>query len=279
MCKHGRALVELGLLAAPIAPAVRPFTPRPSPVPTPTPAPVATPPALELPAPPAEVLAPEPCCDVEEPTACKACVTLGELPTIAAEPPAVAPEVILAPALEVVAPELAEAHCVCSECISPTVGDPAESDTWELGPHINAEEPSAADLEELNAWTAETEARDFLDRSGTLPLAELIDRQANFYRGWGNPHGAMLAEAMECLALQARMTDSNTPGELATRVDELDVVAREQHEAIGYAAGLEAGRREAQPARTNIDDPAQRRGRPSSHAAHGAFPMFQPCDH
>lgn len=51
-------------------------------------------------------------------------------------------------------------------------------------------------------------ARSHLDRSATLGLAELVDLQVDFYRGWGNPAGEMLARAMEELALKIHMTES-----------------------------------------------------------------------
>lgn len=180
-CKHGRALVALGLMPAPAplrhvpdefdpAPRVREFVPEPSP------APVAEVPATCL-------IQTSPCCEPAEVAPCLAC-----------EPP----------------------------------GVPSE--------------PTAEDLAEYHDWTGESIAREHLDRSARLTLAELVDAQAEFYESWANPCGNMLANAMRELALKVRLTDASTPDEFEARKDALDAEIREQYEAIGW----EQGRRECQ---------------------------------
>jgi hypothetical protein len=127
--------------------------------------------------------------------------------------------------------------CVCPGCLDAA----ALFDSGDF-------EPTAEDLRELANWSSELTARDHLDASERLTLAELADHQADFYRGWGNPCGEMFARAMVELALKIRMTDATTPADFEARVEILDRDVRDQWEAIGYQEGLEAGRREARPA-------------------------------
>jgi hypothetical protein len=107
-----------------------------------------------------------------------------------------------------------------------------------------ADEPTADDLAELTEWAAEQDARDFLDRSATLGLAELVEHQAAFYRAWPTEAGAMIAEALDDLAAKLQATDARTPDEYRARIGILEDEAREQHESVGYQAGLDAGREE-----------------------------------
>lgn len=206
MCKHGRALVELGLLPAPIAPEYA------------APVPVAVVPAIED--------TPAPCCSATEPAPCQGCV---ELPAV--EPPAV--ELPAAPIElpgELVDPGDAESD--------PELWGPEHDEhLWNLGPDpdhttAEAEEPTAEDLAD--------DARSHLDQSERLTLAELVDRQAAFYRSWNNEAGEMFARAMTDLAFKIAMTDSTTPAEFEARADVLDAEARAQWEAIGYDRAMES---------------------------------------
>lgn len=106
------------------------------------------------------------------------------------------------------------------------------------------EEPTDADLAEYREWTCEADAREFLDVSERLTLAELVDRQVAFYRGWDNPAGEMIARALEELALKVRMTDATTPDEFEARVEILDAQVRADWEAIGYEEGRDSCRRD-----------------------------------
>ena len=82
--------------------------------------------------------------------------------------------------------------------------------------------PTAEDLADYGHWADESTARDHLDASERLTLAELVDRQAAFYRGWNNAAGEMMARAMDELALKVRLTDATTPDEFEARVEILD---------------------------------------------------------
>jgi hypothetical protein len=115
---------------------------------------------------------------------------------------------------------------------------------WNLGPDDTPAEPSAADLADYRDWSREASAREHLDASERLTLAELTDRQVAFFRGWSNPAGAMFADALGRLALQIRMTDATTPAELEARIEVLDAGIREQFEAIGYEDGRASCRHE-----------------------------------
>jgi hypothetical protein len=54
----------------------------------------------------------------------------------------------------------------------------------------------------------------------------------------------MIARTLDGLALKIRLTDASTPEEFDAREGVLDDEAREQHESVGYQAGLDAGREE-----------------------------------
>jgi hypothetical protein len=101
-------------------------------------------------------------------------------------------------------------------------GDDCDDDVWMTGPEPF--DPTPAD----EAAFAPAER---------MTLAELVDRQADQYRAWANPVGEMLAQAMDRLALQIRLTAATTPAELEARVDELDAAQRETWEAIGFEQG------------------------------------------
>lgn len=183
MCKHGRALVALGLM--------------------PGPAPIAPP-------------APEPCCSPAEAEPCIKCI---DVPASADDSPtAIEPDPAPEPAADLVDPDDAGSD--------PELWpDGYDDHIWNLAP---------AEMAEARG---EKEARGHLDASDRLTLAELVDRQADFYRSWGNAAGGMLARAMEALAMKVRMTGAETPDDFDAREGELDAAARETWEAIGFEQG------------------------------------------
>ncbi len=226
MCKHGRALVELGLMPAPIAP-----------------------PAAELA--PASAPTPEPCCDSAEPAPCVACeaiapaTELQEAPASAVQagPVATLVEAIAAAAVEVPAVEV---EADPDDVESDPSEWPAWTDSWfatptELEPDFEIPpvpaEPTAADLAEVAEDFGRIDAQRFLDASERLTLAELADRQVAFYRGWGNAAGEMFARALDELALKIRMTAATTPAEYEARAEVLEREVRDQWEAVGFEAG------------------------------------------
>jgi hypothetical protein len=217
LCKHGKALVELGLMPAPLAPA------------------------------------PE----------------VNRYP-VTVDPPA--PE--LAPIAACVCGDCqADAQCVEAELID--AGHPstwsAEADafTWELGLDARHPEPDGPDggpsdedrddapeptfepaadwepsfdldddPEDRDEWTWEAEAREHLDQSERLSMEELVQRQCDFYAGFGNAAGDMLAGAMAELLSRIQATGATTPGEYDARVDCLDRLALDQRYALGFDAGV-----------------------------------------
>lgn len=94
-------------------------------------------------------------------------------------------------------------------------------------------EPTAEERSEAAQIFAEMGAQSYLDHSETLTLAELVDRQVEFYRGWANPCGDMLAREMESLALKIRLTDAMTPEEYEGRIEVLDDEIRHQWQELG----------------------------------------------
>lgn len=208
MRKHGRAMVELGLLAAPIAPRVNrdPVT-----VDLPTPDVIGVIPDHNRN--PVTVMdeTPEACCDPAEPMPCQACVP-------AVEP---APDPT---------PEGDDDH------------ERDEAEPWHAPFAVEPFEPSERDRVECAEMFSQMEAEAYLNRADRLTLAELVDHQESFYRAWANDCGNMLADAMVALALRIRMTESTTPAELEARSDALDLAARETWEAIGF----DSARRECQ---------------------------------
>jgi hypothetical protein len=107
-----------------------------------------------------------------------------------------------------------------------------------------AEEPDESDLAELHEWAAETTAREHLDRSAVLSLPDLIEHTADFFAAWPTAAGGLIAETLRELAAKVQATDATTPDEYRARIGVLEDEAREQHETVGYQAGLDAGREE-----------------------------------
>lgn len=222
MCKHGRALVELGLLPKPIAPTAPTVEPRTlhdgyardqaalrafneaNGIIDATPLPRCSGPGCVLPGKTTMT---------DGTSWCRVCLDMANEPG----------GKLFVPFVEPSAPCCGTAETSpCMACVASTdiddvliVATPADSQ----------DDRQAA-------------SRAFLDRSATLGLSELIDRQTEFYRGWGNPAGEMIARAMEELALKIRMTESTTPAEFESRVEVLDAEVREGWERIGRESAL-----------------------------------------
>jgi hypothetical protein len=81
-----------------------------------------------------------------------------------------------------------------------------------------------------------------------LTLAEAVDHEAIAYHAWGTPVGELLARHMERLAQLIRWTGATTPEEHDARMEVWDDDLRRRWEECGYAAGVEAGRREGRDA-------------------------------
>lgn len=131
-----------------------------------------------------------------------------------------------------------------AECDPALWPDWTDTDVWST---FAAADDDEATLD-LADWARETDAREHLDASERLTLAELTDLQIAFYRGWNNAAGEMFAEALERLAVQIRLTDATTPDELEARVEILDADVREQWTAAGYADGRASCQGEPGPA-------------------------------
>jgi hypothetical protein len=78
-----------------------------------------------------------------------------------------------------------------------------------------------------------------------LPLAELVEQEAQHYRARGTFEGAFLARQMERLAQLIRWTGATTPEDHEARMEVWDEEIREQWFDRGYHEGYEAGRRDA----------------------------------
>jgi hypothetical protein len=200
------------------------------------------------------------CCAPDEPAACVVCV--------GTPPPAGEPIPSPAAVEPAIAAELPDGDVECDPADWPAWTDTIVTPT-ELEPDFEVTlEPSAEDLDGFMEWTEETAARNHLDVSGRLPLIEAIDRQADFYRTFGNPFGELLGRVLEELAQKARYLEATTPADLQAGLEKIDCEARETWERVGF----ENGRAAVRPQFVDIDDPAARRGRPTFGAAHGAFP-------
>jgi hypothetical protein len=117
------------------------------------------------------------------------------------------------------------------------------------------DEPPALDYDPAVAAEvfAEMDARQHLDLSECLTLPELVDRQADFYRGWNNPVGTMIAKHMEELAVRIRWVKAETPEDYDARHEIVEQDARETWRRAGYEEGLAVGRREAMPYNGPLD--------------------------
>jgi hypothetical protein len=110
------------------------------------------------------------------------------------------------------------------------------------------DEPPALDYDhdpEAAEVLGAMDAREYLDRSDRLTLAALVDAQADFYRGWRNPAGVMLARHMDELAMRIRWVHAETPGDFEARLEIVDRDARESWWQQGFEEGRQRGRSEA----------------------------------
>jgi hypothetical protein len=74
-----------------------------------------------------------------------------------------------------------------------------------------------------------------------------VDRQTDFYRGWDNAAGDMLAKHVEELAVRIRWVKAETPDDYDARHEVVEQDARDTWWKQGYEEGKAAGRREATP--------------------------------
>jgi hypothetical protein len=110
--------------------------------------------------------------------------------------------------------------------------------------------PTPEDEAEAAAMFAAMDAQNYLE--GTLPgcertltLAELVDRQTGFYRGWGTAAGEMIARQMEQLAMAIRWCHAETPADYEARHEIVEQDARETWFNQGFEEGRQKGRSEA----------------------------------
>lgn len=266
MCKHGRMLVELGLMAAPIAPNVTRPAPR-----------------AEEQAPVAKgtssICPPTPCCSPTELVPCMACV-----PAVVAPDPATA---ILAAGIALVEVEVVEpvpVEDLCAECQLPTLDDSEKATIARCicpgcrgdVPDDEPFAPTEQDEAEYRRYCHEQAAREHLDVFPSLPLAEALDHVTDFFTAFRNPFGELLSGVMAKLALQCRLSECFDPTQLAVKIDHLEADMRDQYIGIGYEEGkLSAAIAQK---KLDLDGPAAvqaRRGKPSSGAAYGSFPAMQ----
>jgi hypothetical protein len=142
-------------------------------------------------------------------------------------------------------------------------GDETDADRWALGPEPAPGElwpawtdadvwtitepdpdpdpepyaPTADDLAELAELAAAATARDFLDASERLTLADLAEHQAAFYRRWHNGAGDLFGRIMEDLAQKIRYVSAETPADFEAREETIDRDARQTWEEVGFRAG------------------------------------------
>jgi hypothetical protein len=194
-CKHGRALVELGLLRAakpePIASARLTAPDAPQSV-----AGAGTPEAT--------VETPAACCDASEAAPCQSCATPQEPAGFADElAAAVGP---IAPTGEPTAQDLAEMYRFRAEAEARELGlIPHEADP--------ADWPSWTDEE---VWELDDEPADL------LTLDELIDHEAGRYRRIGTLAGEMIGRHLAELASMVRFVRASDPETAADRIATLE---------------------------------------------------------
>lgn len=86
-----------------------------------------------------------------------------------------------------------------------------------LAPELPAAyEPTAEEWAEAEAVHEEMVAERLLNRRG-LPLADLVELQAAFYRSWNSPTGELIAGRLEELAGEIRATKSECVSDFEAR--------------------------------------------------------------
>jgi hypothetical protein len=106
------------------------------------------------------------------------------------------------------------------------------------------DEPTAEEWREIEELRNEAAARDFLDQSATLSLADLADHVATHFRGWHNGAGDLFAKTLEELGQKIRFTQAETPGDFEARLEILEADHDDSHYRAGYENGLIIGRRQ-----------------------------------
>jgi hypothetical protein len=97
--------------------------------------------------------------------------------------------------------------------------DDPDAGTWEPGPDPDAPEPPAGDLAGAAELFGGMDAGRHLDRSDRLTLAEVVDLQATFYRGWRTDAGNLIADTLADLAAAIKHTGAATVGECWDRLE------------------------------------------------------------
>jgi hypothetical protein len=111
------------------------------------------------------------------------------------------------------------------------------------------DEPTPEEWTEIEELRNEAAARDLLDRSATLSLADLADHVATHFRGWHNDAGDLFARTLEELGQKIRFTQADTPADFEARLEILEADRDDSHYRDGYENGLIIGRRQG-PAHT-----------------------------
>jgi hypothetical protein len=171
---------------------------------------------------------------------------LAEAPDVPSTPLAAALEPAIAAATPAEAPIESNGQGDHQDDDLDHTGDPSTWPVWcdafvlALGAVELEPEPTDADWAEVGELADQAAAQRFLDRSDRLTLPELVDRQADAYRAWGNAAGEMLARHMEELALRCRWVDATTPEDYDARHELVERDARESWWKQGFAAGRAA---------------------------------------
>jgi hypothetical protein len=106
------------------------------------------------------------------------------------------------------------------------------------------DEPTPEEWREIEELRNEAAARDFLDQSATLSLADLADHVAAHFRGWHNGAGDLFAKTLEELGHKIRFTQATNPSDFEARVEILEADRDDSHYRAGYENGLIIGRRQ-----------------------------------
>lgn len=245
-CKHGRALVQLGLLDAPAYVA----------------APVA------------------PCCPADEPVPCGSCADHAPAPVVAAaaesDPAPDAEEIDIAEVLREIEGDPAPPAPADPEDFAIPAEVEATHWAWQVTGRLRrvaedfqvrfAEQlledpdtipgrmirPLGPTLEELSAKLAEGRpvqaaprpVRPALLPDGRYTLAELADAQGAFYAGWANAVGDLFAKHMRELASSIRATDSDSVAKFEGRIAALEGTYRDRIASGAFDSGYEAAVRD-----------------------------------
>jgi hypothetical protein len=83
-------------------------------------------------------------------------------------------------------------------------------------------------------------ARELLNPAGppTLTLAELCERQVQFYLAWQTDAGDLIAGQLDQLASRIRFLDAKSPSEFIARADVMDRDEADARYRQGFLAGV-----------------------------------------